>query len=764
MAVLVLPGATPASPQELAGSGSIVGTVTSEASQRPLGKATVVVEGLDLVAETDVDGRFSLTGVRPGSYRLLVSHDCCVTFYRTDVWVTANRETQVSVALVDLPKRAETVQVTASAFSKPVDVASSWYSANHEEVRRAPGVLGDVNRLAQTFPGVMVSNDQRNDIVARGGSPWENLTSVDGFDVGNLNHFAAQGTTGGPISMLNTELIADVDFMAGGFPAAYGDRLSSVLDVSLREGNRDHFAADFTLDTSGAGFVVEGPLSKHGSYLASVRRSFLDLIFSKFGALTAVPHFANYQVKAVYDLGPRSRLTLLSIGGRDDIHFKVDESDTDDPSLQDILSKGNRFTTGVGLQNLLGERGVGRFTLAWATANYDNEVFDAQIGDQLIVRNKNDEGNVTAKYDVQYRIGRMGAVRAGVLGRRLTATYSVEQPIGLWNTFSTDPTRVNPLDLHTDVGTNQAGGYLELSPSFGSRVHATMGARYDYFELDDSSTVSPRAGLTVDLTSRLNVHASYGQFRQVPPLAFMTAAPGNESLAPIRADHYVGGFALFPSRDLKVTVEGYYKRYSLYPVSTQYPTLTLANFGDLYAINGLLLPLVSEGRGRARGIEFYVQKKLTSRLYGQVSYALSRTEHAALDGVMRRGGFDSPQVLSLIGGYRLNDRFQISTKLTSASGRPVTPYLEPDSRDQNRPILDLSAINSERTPDYRRLDIRFDQRHGWGWGNLNTFLDVQNITNRKNVLEYVWNPKTRSRDSVKQLSLFILGGITIEFR
>lgn len=431
---------TAAAGDEPPSAGAIVGTVTSDSSHRPLAGATLLVEGYAATAVSTPEGRFTMPAA-PGTYRLLVSHPCCLPYFRTDVVVSADRDTLLSIALLDAPARAETVDVTASAFANPAGTVSNSYSANHEE---APGVLGDVNRLVQTFAGVVISDDQRNDIVARGGSPLENLTLVDDFEVSNLNHFAAQGTTGGPISMLNTDLIAEVDFMAGGLPAAYGNRLSSALEVKLREGNRNRSQSDFTLDTSGAGFVVEGPLSKKGPYLASARRSFLDLLFDKFGGLTAVPLFANYQAKVVYDLGPKNRLTVLSLGGRDDIHFTVDESDLDDPSLRDVEFNGRRLMTGISMQTLFGDRGFGRLSVSGGASCFATEVVDAQIGTQLLSRNDSRERDATVNYDVVYRLEGMGTLRAGVVGTRHWASYETEQPIGLWNPYSVDPARVNP--------------------------------------------------------------------------------------------------------------------------------------------------------------------------------------------------------------------------------------------------------------------------------------------------------------------------------
>jgi hypothetical protein len=255
----------PAHAELTARTGSIGGQIAGLVTQQPIAGAIVTVEGTGLSAQTDAEGRFRIEGLAVGSYRLLVSARGFVPQREADVNVTVGRETPLSLKLQDAVARNEQVEVSASYFSKPDDVATSAFHMSYEDVRRAPGALGDVGRMLQALPSAMVRDDMRNDIVARGGSPSENLILVDGIEVPNLSHFGAQGVSGGAISILNAELISDVDFMAGGFPAPYGQRLSSVLEVGLREGSREHFESEFDLGIAGAGFVAEGPIGKRGA-------------------------------------------------------------------------------------------------------------------------------------------------------------------------------------------------------------------------------------------------------------------------------------------------------------------------------------------------------------------------------------------------------------------------------------------------------------------------------------------------------------------
>jgi hypothetical protein len=261
----------------------------------------------------------------------------------------------------------------------------------------------------------------------------------------------------------------------------------------------------------------------------------------------------------------------------------------------------------------------------------------------------------------------------------------------------------------------------------------------------------------------VTVDGSFGKYYQIPGLVFMYAVPQNLHLSPIQATHFIAGLSYYPSPDIKVSVEGYVKRYADYPVSVEYPTASLANSGDEYGVADRLFPMVSSGSGTSTGIEFYLQKKLTQRLYGQVSYSYSETRHQALDAVRRPGGFDIPHVLTLVGGYKIGDSWEVSGKFSYASGRPYTPALEPASQQQNRHILDLSRVNAERSPSYSRLDLRVDYRAFFNGWNLVTYIEVENVYGRKNVFQYVWNPKTNRLDELKQIGFFPFGGFKIEF-
>jgi hypothetical protein len=242
------------------------------------------------------------------------------------------------------------------------------------------------------------------------------------------------------------------------------------------------------------------------------------------------------------------------------------------------------------------------------------------------------------------------------------------------------------------------------------------------------------------------------------------AVPENAGLAPIESDHLVAGLKYEPRAGLSVSAEVYRKWYRSYPVSLQYPEMTLANHGSEFNTSDLLLlPMTSAGNGRVAGLEFFVKKRLVGGLYGQIAYSLSQTEQSALDGVLRRGSFDSPHVLTAVGGYRLGEGWELSGRFTYASGRPYTPPLMPESVVQNRLVYEVARFNAERLPAFHRLDLRVDRKFRWWGRSTSLFAEVQNLYNQQSVIAYEWNQKSRALHGEKQLGIFPTVGINVEF-
>ncbi len=654
-----------------------------------------------------------------------------------------------------------------------------------KEVFQSAGALQDVSRYVQTLHGVAIgSNDFRNDIIVRGGSPLENLFIVDNIEIPNINAFANFASAGGTVSILDANLLQDVNFLTGGYPAPYINRVSSVLQITQREGDRKGFQGQATLGFAGAGVVLEGPVNKgKGSWVTSVRRSFLDFFTDDIG-FGGVPVVYTTNSKFVYDLTPRDRIWVANLTGVDSIRLGPAEGtnfgenvDQDGPNEFDIRYNGWRSATGFNWQRLFGAKGVGLLGLTHSEASVNSRVrdllrftvpdpnrpVDEIIQDSPLVFGENSrEGETTLKYDFTGYLPMFDKVQAGGSFKLFRIRYDAQQPLGELSPFSLTP-GVNPFFLDERDTATQSGAYFQTSRNIGSRLNLTLGGRVDRYQILGATRFSPRAGLSYRISDKLSVRTSYGQYFQQPSFFFVTVFPFNRGTVPFRADHFVTGISYEISPTLRVTVEGYSKQYKDYPTALEYPNLSLANVGDTFDVSSLLFPITSAGRGRVRGIELFLEKKFRDRWFGQANLSFSRTRHAALDGIFRPGSFDYPVIANFVGGYRLNSKWELSTRASYLSGRPFTPFDVEESTRQRRPIFDLNRVNAERAADYFRLDVRVDRTFTVRDKPLIVFFGLQNVTNRRNFAQLQWDRVANQQDIGEQLGLFPLIGLDWRF-
>ena len=703
-------------------------------------------------------------------------------FVSGHVEVRAGFESRVEVSLPQFEAVTETVTVTAPSYTPPDEVKTSGFLLPARDIRSGAGALQDVSRYTQSLPGVAIgSNDFRNDLIVRGGSPLENLFVVDNIEIPNINAFATSASAGGSVGLLDPNLLRDVTFLTGGYPAPFGNRVSSVLQIALREGDRERSRRQASVGFLGAGGVVEGPLGQgKGSWIASVRRSFLDLFTDDIG-IGGVPVVHALNAKVVYDLSPRDRVWAVNVTGVDRLRLgATSSSKSEDSELAnlDIRYQGWRTAAGLNWQRVFGERGVGLLGFTHSSARVDSTFKDllratssADPGsslDDLIARSPvvfsedTTERETTLKYDFTAFGRRFKKIQAGGAIKRIDARYNAAQPFGFDNPYSLAPGS-NVFDLDLGLTAYDLGAHVQATWEPGRRVGVTFGGRVDRYGYTRKTRVSPRLGLSVKLTDRLAWRSSYGIYYQQTSPLLLAAFAENRGIDPLRADHYVSGLSFAASDSLRVTTEAYLKEYRDYPVSRDFPAVTLANIGDTFDVRESLFPLVSAGRGRSAGVEVRLEKRFTDQWFVQANLALSRTRHAGLDGVRHPGSFDYPVIANLVGGYRLSNRWEAAMRFAWLAGRPYTPFDLEASVNQRRGIYDLLRVNAERAPDYARLDIRVDYAAIVGNRPLLVFAGVQNIANRRNFAGYSWDRRNNAVRFDEQQGLFPLIGMEWRF-
>jgi hypothetical protein len=718
------------------------------------------------------DGTFRIADLRAGSYTLVATLSNGATLKAAQVEARAGVESNVVVTLPKIDAVEQSITVSDTIFLPPEEVKNSGYLVGQREIFKSAGALQDVSRYIQTLPGIAIgSDDFRNDIIVRGGSPLENLFIVDNIEIPNINAFANFASAGGTVSLLDAALIQDVTFLTGGYPAPFINRTSGVLQIAQREGDRERFRGRATLGFAGAGAILEGPIKKgKGSWVVSVRRSFLDLFTDNIG-FGGVPVAYTYNAKALYDLSPKDRIWVANISGNDRIRLGAREGN-DKPEEEinnlDIRYDGWRSATGFNWQRLFGERGVGLLGLTHSEARINTTVRDLvrlgvpppnqSIDDQIanaptVFSERSSEGESTLKYDLTAYLPGLDKLQAGGSVKIFRLNYNTASPLGEDTPFSIVP-GVNRFAVNTAFNAYQSGVYLQSTRNYGKRWNLTWGGRLDNYQYLSSTRFSPRAGLSYRIKERLSWRASYGTYFQQPFFQFIAVFPQNRALIPWRADHYVTGFNFAASSTVRMSVEFYQKEYKDYPVSSQFPTLSLANVGDTFDVSSILFPLTSAGRGRVRGFEFFLEKRFSDKWFGQLNFARQQARQAGLDGIKRPASFEYPYIFNAVGGYRLNPKWELSLRTSFLTGRPYTPYNVAESVKQRRPIFDLERVNAERLPDYFRLDVRVD-RTLTVWGKpLLLFIGAQNVTNRRNVAGFTWNRRLNLQQENEQLGIF----------
>ena len=766
--------------QDTTGVGAVRGTVAGPGGE-PTPDVAVCVRTLDRCTVSDASGRFLLNDLRAGAYELEVVGPSPAPLI-TSLDVRAGRETVVDVVLAAPEAIRETITVAAPSYVAAEEIKSSAYLVSSADVAQSAGALQDVSRYVQSLPGVVIGTDDfRNDLIVRGGSPLENLYIVDNVEIPNINTFANFASAGGTVSMLDAVLLQDVTFLSGGYPAAYGNRTSSVLQVALREGDRQRTRGRVTFGFAGLGGVAEGALAGgRGSWIVSARRSALDLVTDDVG-IGGVPVLYTLNAKVTYDLTPRDRIWVLNVTGADRVRLGLTEASdlSDELSNLDIHYRGGRSATGFNWQRTFGASGVGLLGATYSRARVDSAVNDlirnfipepgTPVEEQLaagetLFRERSGESELSVRYDLTAYARGIGKIQGGLGVRRSAIDYDAESPFGTDSPYFREPDQ-NPFALRERSASYLTSVYAQASRRLGSRVDVTAGARLDRFGLLEETRVAPRAALSVTMAPRLSLHLSAGRYFQQPLPVFVRSFPENATLEPFRADHGIVGVVWVPRGDTRVTAEVYRKRYREYPVSSQVASLSLANIGDTFAVRDVLFPLVSAGSGDVSGLELFAERRgsASARWYGQANVAFSRARHAGSDGVRRAGAFDYPLVANVLGSLRLRERWRLSTRVSYLSGRPNTPIDAEASTAARRAIYDTARVNSERSSAYFRVDIRVDRQFSVGADQLFVFGGVQNATNRRNVAGYTWDRRNNQLKTQEQLGLFPILGLEWQF-
>jgi len=736
--------------------GSLTGAVIDAETQAPIVGATVSVIDYDRGVATDDKGRFRIDRLAVGDYRIRISSIGYTPLLITDIVIRSGRSSQVEAKLQMSTTEISGMTVTGDYFTDLSTQPTSMTSYSNEEIRRAPGSAGDVSRIMFSLPSIAKVNDLLNNLIVRGGSPTENSFYLDNIEIPNINHYQLFGTTGGPISLLNTDFIQEVEFSAGGFSSAFGDRLSSVMELTFREGNREATDLQAEISVAGFGFAGEGPIGKEtGSWMVSVRRSYLDLLADVLD-VGAIPRYSDYQGKIVLDLSNRHRLSFLGVVGIDNIEFDNDsEFATENIELGE--SDGYEYAAGVNWRYLWGRNGYSNTSLSFLGTRV-RENYYSTSGERTDWRNDLD-GSAQLRNVNFYRIADRHELEFG---------FDFKYELDSYNEYADEAYDffgqvIPPKYVDFNVRSPKVGVFASYITQLTRRLRVTLGGRADYYKYTNNRSFSPRLALHYRLTPTSSFTGAFGIYYQTLPSVFLSQQERNKELNDPKAYHYVLGFQKNLREDTRLTIEGYYKRYDNFPLDRTQPQLFIID-EVIYDVYTDYHPhLVGGGKARSYGIEMTLQKKLRAGLYGLIGASWFRSQYRDLKEIWRDRSFDNRILVSVEGGYKPNKKWEFSLRWLFAGGAPYTPLDLNLSGLWNASVHDYSRVNESRYPDYHSLNVRVDRRFNFASSNMIVYVSVWNIYNRKNVALYYWDDGKKEPDVLHQWSILPIFGLKFEF-
>lgn len=720
----------------------VKGTVIDKSSRQPLEFINVMIVGLNKGGVTNAEGKFSIGQVPPGIYRLQASAIGYKTV-TTPEYMLSTRDLHIQIEMEENQTELEGVTVTASPFRRDIESPVSLRIIGLQEIEKSPGANRDISRIVQSYPGVAFSPiGYRNDLIVRGGSPSENRFYLDGVEIPNINHFSTQGASGGPVGILNADLIREVNFYTGAFPTDKGNALSSVLDFKLRDGDMERNSLKATLGASEVSLASNGHLGKKTSYLVSVRQSYLQFLFDMLG-LPFLPTFTDAQFKLKTRFDARNELTVLGLGGIDKMELNTKADDEDNEYILSYLPKIQQetFTLGAVYRHYAGAH-VQSVVASHSYLNNRNTKYqqnDESDPEHLMLRLRSTEQNT------QLRLENSSSFRNWKVTVGTSLDYSQYSNTTFQKVY-TD--RAQTFDYHTYLGIMRWGLFGTINyTSIDERFTASLGLRadannYSAAMKDLSDQLSPRLSLSYQLTEHWSLSGNAGLYYQLPPYTALGFKNNNGLYANKYALRYMQvsqgsiGLNWRKGDTFEVSVEGFYKDYDKIPLSVA-DGIPLTCKGNDYGVIGNEL-LTSTAQGRSYGAELLLKWLIAKKLNLASSFTLFKSEYRTdKESEYIASAWDNRFIFNLRGTYNLPRHWSVGMKVSCIGGAPYTPYNADKSslvtawNAQGKPYYDYTRYNEERLPAFTQVDIRIDKTFYLKRCMLGFYIDLQNIAGSK---------------------------------
>ncbi len=729
-------------------TGKLSGVLVNRKTQQNLSGLTVALAPSGAKLISDSTGGFRFTSLLPGAYSIKITGIGIQEKLLTNVIVTSGNENILTIELEPSINLLNSVTVTGrrnTAKATTLESPLSIQRLTSEDIKANPGGNFDISKVIQSLPGVgggAAGGTFRNDIIIRGGAPSENVFYLDGIEVPIINHFSTQGSGGGPQGILNVSFIQDVKLSTSAFDARYDNALSSVFQFRQKNGNPNKLQGNFRMSGTEVAATLDGPISKKTTFLASVRRSYLELLFKALD-LPIRPNYWDYQFKTTTKINDKTTLTTIGLAAIDDFKLAAPKEATPEKlfaiNSNPLINQWN-YTIGLSLKKLTQDGywnlSVSRNTLDNQADRYEDNEKPSEATRTYQIRSNETENKF--RFDVTKNI-RNVSLSYGLVAQYVqfdNAFYQLFRPA---LKDSAGNTIQNAITFNTNTGVNflRYGGFAQLGTRlFDDRLAISTGIRADANNYQTSSQnpleqLSPRISLSYALSNAWNFSASYGTYYRLPSytqLAYSnngTTNPGKY----IQSNHYVAGFEYLPSSTTRFTFEGFYKGYNNYPVSIL-DNISLANKGIEFGAIGNE-PIQQDGKGKAYGFEFFAQQKLTDKFFGVFSYTLYWSEFTGTNKKFVPASWDNRHLISATAGYKLPRNWELGIKFRYQGAAPYTPYNLEQSRlnylTLGSGVFDYDKVNTLRLKAFHSGDIRLDKKWNYKKTTFDFYIDIQNF-------------------------------------
>ena len=709
--------------------GSISGKVLDGETGLPLEGANILIDNSNFYSITNEEGFFQINNIPTESYNITASFIGFKSQTKFNIIVKTIGNQQLEFILNPISDLLDEVILFESPFRTSNETPLSTQTFSAVEIETYPGGNNDITKVVQSLPGISPSiGGFRNDIIIRGGGPNESVYYIDGIEIPNINHFSTQGSSGGPVGLVNISFIKDVTLSTSSFGAEYDNALSGVLSFEQKEANNERIAGNFRLGSSEAGFTFEGPIFDDTSFIFSVRRSYLQFVFKAIG-LPFLPDYWDYQLKMNHKIDDYNSINLIGIGSIDKLTINEPEDfDFENQSTIEqipIINQNSR-TLGVSWKRIYKNKN-GFFNLSISNNRLENEF---QRFENNLTKTNIAYSNISTEEESKLRF----------ISNHNTNDLNFSFGANIQKSIYSNSTIFDfyNVDYDTKIDLIKYGLFLKSSTNLlNDKLGVSFGVRIDQDNFTNNNNLfenfSPRLSLSYNITenNKWKLNFTAGRYFKLPTYTSLGFKDFNDILINknskyTRSDHTVLGIEFNNSESSRFTIEAFNKFYNNYPISF-IDGVSLANKGGGFEVLGNERILTS-GKGRSYGIEFLYQQKLKNNFYGIFSYTFFFSKFSGFDDIYLPSVWDNRNLVSFTGGYKLRKNWELSSKIRFIDN---TPYVPLDILESNQAypelILDYSELGTKYLDEFLKLDIRVDKRWNFKSISMNLYIDIENI-------------------------------------